>query len=273
MKTLRNAVLVIATGAALTACVPPSVSLKVASTAPDATPGSSATINIGEAAVLSWTGTSKMPGTDGQTISRDYSIESSDTMAAKIKIAENCTATSLNTDWTCVKAARSGTANATPIVSGTYTLNAKEQLYTSVAGVPVPLGKEVSKQAVVSVTVNADVAISTLLPLVTDTALRTCISDTATASGATMTSQLVSLYCNGLNIKKLGGLPYFQYVLTLDLSNNAIQTVEGDSLRYMTAATSVNLQQSGLTCTKQKAIQSALTSATVLVGQGASTCP
>lgn len=275
MKTLRNVALVVAAGAALSACVPPTVSLKVSSTAPGAPQGSSLTLNAGESAALHWSQTTNMPGSAGQTVTRDYVIQPGDANASAVTIAETCSASAASTDWTCVKTPRTGTATVAPYISGTYTLIGTERLYTSVAGLPVPVGNPVTKQATVSVTVNRDVAISSVLPRVTDAALNACIASAAAAAGATTTSQLVDLSCSGLGIRRLQGLAYFYNLSTLDLSSNAILTATGepDGVKYMTNATSVNLQDSGITCIKQKQIAAALPAATVLVGQGASTCP
>ncbi len=281
MKTLRNAALVIAAGAALSACVPPTVSLKVSTTAVDATPASALTINAGESAVLHWSQKTNMPGSSGQTMTRDYVINPSDGNASSIAIAETCTVNTLSTDWACAKAPRTGTVNVTPYISGTYTLVGTERLYASVAGLPVPVGDPVSKQASVSVTVNQDVAISAVLPFVVDPVLSACITSAATASGATTTGQLVDLVCVGgataaTKVKKLQGLGYFYNLSTLDISNNAVATATGepDGVKYLTHAISINLQQSGIACTKQKQIAAALPAATVLTGQGTSVpCP
>ena len=281
MKTLRNAALVIAAGAALSACVPPTVSLKVSTTAVGATPAAALTINAGESAVLHWSQKTNMPGSSGQTMTRDYVINPSDTRVSPIAIAETCSVNALSTDWACVKAQRTGTVNVRPYVGGTYTLVGTERLYASVAGVPVPVGDPVSKQASVSLTVTQDVAISSIIADVIDPVLAACINAAATASGATTTGQLVDLPCVGgsttaTKVKKLQGIAWFYNLSTLDLSNNAVATATGepDGLKYLTHATSINLQQSGITCVKQKQIAAALTATTVLTGQGTAVpCP
>jgi hypothetical protein len=278
MKTLRNISLAVAAACSLTACVPPTVGLKVSTTAPDAPQGASVTINAGEAAVLNWTAVTNMPFKAGatQTVNRDYSITSSDALIAAVSIADPCKASSTSTDWTCVKASHGGVTTVTPFKSVTYTFTATEKLYSQLAGLPIPTGDPYVKAATVTVTVNQDVAISSLLPKVTDTNLRTCITDNATAQGATTTSQLVNLICSGKSIVRLTGLQYFYNVSILDLSSNALSSSEANGSlapTYLTNATSVNLQNSGLVCAKQKEIKAALPAATVLVGQGASACP
>jgi hypothetical protein len=277
MNTLRNAALIAGAGVLLSACLPvaPSISLLAASTAPEDTPAASTTINAGEIAVLHWSGTTNMEAKEGRTMSRDYVIKSSDPLAAIIRIEETCDEGKLNTDWACVNTPRSGVNQVRPYTTGSYTLEATEQMYVSVGNVPVAYGDPIVETSTATVNVNPDVAINAVLPFVTDVPLRTCISDTASATGATMTSELVNLDCSGREVKRLQGLPYFYNISMLDLSNNTILTVEAEYLRYLQHTTSVNLQQSGIACAKQKQIASALTAtgSTVLVGQGTSTCP
>jgi len=277
MKTLRNISMAVAAACSLTACVPPTVGLKVATTAPDAPQAASVTINAGESAALYWSTVTNMPFKAGatQTLNRDYAITSSDTHIPAVAVPDKCNATSLKTDWTCVKTPSTGTATVTPYKTGTYTFTATEKLYSSLAGIPIPTGDPFVKTATVTVNVNPDVAISSLLPKVTDTNLRTCISDNATAQGATTTSQLVNLICSGKSIVRLTGLQYFYNVSILDLSSNSLSSSETNGSlapTYLTNATSVNLQNSGLVCNKQNEIKAALPAATVLVGQGG-TCP
>lgn len=278
MKTLRTVSFAAVSACLLAACVPPTVNLGVSNTVVGATPTASVVIDAGESAVLHWTTQTQMPFNPGatQTIDRNYVINSSDSHVASTSIAENCTATPLSTDWACVKTLRTGTTTVTPYVSGTYTLVATERLYGSLAGIPVPIGDPLVKQSTVSVTVNPDVSISSILPRVTDANLRTCISDNATAQGATTTGQLVNLICSGKSIVRLTGLQYFYAVSILDLSSNSLSSSDSNGASaptYLAQAASVDLQNSGLTCSKQNAIKTALPMATVLVGQGASTCP
>jgi len=276
MKTCRNLLAAAVVAVSVTGCIPPLTTLKVASTAPDAVPGASVTVNLGQPIALSWTGATIMPYGKGTAIMdpRDYKIAPSDAYASPLVIAENCT-TGLTSDWACLKTKRNGAFTVNPYVSGTYTFTAAE----TVKGILPPADKATfSAPAVtVTVTVNQDVAIADVIGNVTDVKLKGCIN----ALGLTRVNEVTNLSCAGTFgswVSSLAGLEYFYALQTLDISNNLL-ALDTHPLapRYMANPQVVNLYKSGLNCTNQKAIETALLaknpSVVVTKGTSTSTCP
>jgi hypothetical protein len=272
MITYRNALAMGVIAAALAGCLPPVTTLKVASTAPGAVPGTSVTVDLGQSVVLSWTGDTLMTYGNGAAFiePRDYKITPSDPYASPLVIEENC-ATGLVSDWNCIKPKRSGSFTVNPYVSGTYTLTAAE----TVTAILPPADKQTFTAAPVTVTVNVnmDVAIADVIGHVTDAKLRGCIN----ALGLTRVNEVVNLSCPGSLgsvITTLAGLEYFYALETLDISGNLVlDTVHAQAPRYMANPQYVNLNRSGLNCTNQNAIEAALRAKNpaVVVTKGTST--
>lgn len=277
MKTCRNLLAVAVVAVSVSGCIPPLTTLKVSSTAPGATPAAAVTVDLGQPVVLTWTGDTLMTYGNGAAFMdpRVYKITPSDAFASVIDIAENC-GTGLASDWPCLKAKRGGTFNVTPYVSGTYTLTAAE----TVKAILPPADTTTFNAAPVhvTVTVNNDVTIASVIDQVTDAKLKGCIN----ALGLTRVNEVTNLACPGVFgswVTSLAGLEYFYALQSLDISNNALQldTTHALAPRYMANPTVVNLYKSGLNCTNQKAIETALLaknpSVVVTKGTSTSTCP
>lgn len=276
MKTCRTLLAAAFVAVSVTGCIPPLTTLKVASTAPGATPAAAVTVNAGQAVVLSWTGSTLMPyGKNTAFIDpRAYTITPSDAYASPIEIAENC-ATGLTSDWNCLRTKRAGTFTVNPYISGTYTLTADETVK------PVlPPADEQTFSAIpvtVTVTVNRDVAIADVIDHVTDAKLKSCIN----ALGLANVNEVTNLSCPGVFgswVSSLAGLEYFYAIQTLDISNNLLNLdTHPLAPRYMSNPQVVNLYKSGLNCTSQNAIQAALLvknpAVVVTKGTSTSTCP